>query len=121
MVLEVSADFIKTLDSVMLVRLMKRLLPAELRLTDIPLGAASVPLQVAVPDGGDVAAFSGRRPRLHCLFPRTADAFQSKAPTLPEWQIRGEILKNTKGRGSVTQVGLANLHPNVGTGCGVGL
>ena len=53
MVFEVSPDFIKTLDSVMLVRLMKRLMLAECRLTDIPLRAASVPLQVTVPDGGE--------------------------------------------------------------------
>jgi hypothetical protein len=53
MIFDAGPDHIATLDSLQLVKLMKRLLLAEARLTGIPLRAASVPLQVTVPDGGE--------------------------------------------------------------------
>ncbi|WP_139832169.1 hypothetical protein [Mesorhizobium australicum] len=95
---EIAPDFIKTLDSVMLVRLMKRLMLAECRLTDIPLRAASVPLQVTVPDGGEdgrVQWTGGLDSTAY--FPHRLTLFQSKAQNLTEGQIRAEILKKAKG------------------------
>ncbi|MDR9779598.1 hypothetical protein [Rhizobium redzepovicii] len=103
MVFEVSPDFIKTLDSVMLVRLMKRLMLAECRLTDIPLRAASVPLQVTVPDGGEdgrVEWTGGVDSTAY--FPHRLTLFQSKAQDLTEGRIRGEILKKAKGGKTTT-------------------
>ena len=53
MFFEADASQIKQLDSLQLVQLMKRLLLAECRLVDIPLRAATIPLQITVADGGE--------------------------------------------------------------------
>jgi hypothetical protein len=53
MIFEVSPDQISRLDGIALVQLMKRLLLAECRLAEIPLRAASVPLQITIADGGE--------------------------------------------------------------------
>ena len=58
MVFDAEPNYIATLDSLQLVKLMKRLLLAEARLTSIPLRAASVPLQITVPDGGEDGSIS---------------------------------------------------------------
>ena len=53
MLFEADPDYISSLDSISLVRLMKRLLLAESRLSGIPLRGAAVPLQITVADGGE--------------------------------------------------------------------
>ncbi len=97
MVVEVSPEFIKTIDSVLLVRLMKRLMLAKCRLTDIPFRAASVPLQVTVPDGsedGRVGWTGGVDSTAY--FPHRLTLFQSKAQDLTEGRIRGEFRRKLR-------------------------
>ena len=53
MLFEADPDYIASLDSVTLVRLMKRLMLAESRQAGIPLRDTAVPLQITVADGGE--------------------------------------------------------------------
>jgi hypothetical protein len=99
-IFDAEPDYIATLDSLQLVRLMKRLLLAEARLADIPLRAASVPLQITVPDGGEDGSISwtgGAESTPYIPAPFTV--FQSKAQDLAEAIVKKEVLaKPGKGK-----------------------
>jgi hypothetical protein len=99
MFFEASPDFITTLDSVTLVRLMKRLMLAECRLAGVPLRAATAPLQVTVADGGEDgrAEWAGGIESTP-YFPSRFCVFQSKAQNLTESSIRSEVLKFTRNK-----------------------
>lgn len=99
MFFEANTDFITTLDSVTLVKLMKRLMLAECRLAGVPLRGATAPLQVTVPDGGEDGRveWTGGVDSTPYL-PHNFCVFQSKAQNLTEGSIRGEILKAVKDR-----------------------
>ena len=108
MAFEADPDFIKTLDSVKLVKLMKRLLLAECRLTGIPLRASSVPLQVTVADGGEdgrVKWAGGTASTAY--FPNRLTLFQSKAQDLSDSKLRNEILKKRKGGAATLSEGIS--------------
>ncbi|MGN6304194.1 MAG: hypothetical protein ACTHNH_05220 [Mesorhizobium sp.] len=110
MAFEADPDFIKTLDSVKLVKLMKRLLLAECRLTGIPLRAASVPLQVTVADGGEdgrVKWAGGSASTAY--FPHRFTLFQSKAQDLSDSKLRNEILKKRKGGAFTLSEGISTV------------
>lgn len=87
-------DHIATLDSVTLVKLMKRLMFAECRSCGVPLRAATAPLQITVPDGGEDgrAEWTGGVKSTDYL-PHRFCIFQSKAQKLRESDVRLEILK----------------------------
>ena len=98
MFFEADANQIKQLDGLQLVQLMKHfLLLAECRLLDIPLRAATVPLQVTVADGGEDGRvdWSGGVDSTG-FFPARLCIFQSKAQNLTETSISGEVLKKSK-------------------------
>jgi len=97
MFFEADEEQIARLQSLDLVRLMKRLLHAECRLIDIPLRAATVPLQITVPDGGEDGRvdWSGGMDSTDYL-PGRFSIFQSKAQNLTEKLIAAEVLKRPK-------------------------
>ena len=97
MFFEADANQIEQLDSLQLVQLMKRLLLAECRLVDIPLRAATIPLQITVADGGEDGRvdWSGGVDSTG-FFPARFCIFQSKAQNLTETSISGEVLKKPK-------------------------
>src|SRR5215216_752842 len=97
MLFEADPDHIATLDSVTLVKLMKRLMLAESRLTGIPLRGAAVPLQVTVADGGEDGRieWTGGSPAT-AYFPHRFTLFQSKAQDLTASKVKGEVLKKQK-------------------------
>ena len=97
MFFEAEANQINQLDSLQLVQLMKRLLLAECRLVDIPLRAATIPLQITVADGGEDGRvdWSGGVDSTG-FFPARFCVFQSKAQNLTETSITGEVLKKPK-------------------------
>ena len=100
MILDGDAAQVKQLDSVKLVRLMKLLMLAECRLVNIPLRAATVPLQITVPDGGEDGRveWSGGVDATD-FFPDRFSIFQSKAQNLTPTTIGAEALaKPRKGR-----------------------
>jgi hypothetical protein len=80
MFFEADEEQIARLQSLDLVRLMKRLLHAECRLIDIPLRATTVPLQITVADGGEDGRveWSGGADSTD-YFPGRFSIFQSKA------------------------------------------
>lgn len=93
-------DYIDTLDSSQLVKLMKRLLLAEARLTGIPLRAASVPLQITVPDGGEDGSirWTGGVDSTPYI-PARFTILQSKAQDLIKSRVKNEVLaKPRKGK-----------------------
>lgn len=97
MIFESDPDQIKQLNSVTLVKLMKRLILSECRLVDIPLRGVSVPLQITVADGGEDARVgwtSGMDETDY--FPSRFCLFQSKAQNLTACLLKSEILKNQK-------------------------
>ena len=102
MIFEADAEQIARLSSQKLVELMKRLLLAECQLVNIPLRAASVPLQITVADGGE----DGRVEWIDGVdatdyFPARYCVFQSKAQNINEARIKAEVLKKPKnGRGN---------------------
>lgn len=98
---------ISRLDSLQLVQLMKRLLFAECRLVDIPLRAATVPLQLTVADGGEDGRveWTGGVDETN-YFPARFCVFQSKAQNLTKTTIAAEILKKPKK-------GRAKLNPAI--------
>lgn len=95
MLFEVKPEKIQILDSLMLVKLMKRLMHAECKQTGIPLSSAKVPLQITVPDGGEDG-------RVHWVggssqtdfFPDRFCIFQSKAQKLTASDVKNEIYKS---------------------------
>ena len=97
MFFEADEEQIARLQSLDLVRLMKRLLLAECRLVDIPLRAATVPLQITVADGGEDGRvdWSGGTDSTD-YFPGRLCIFQSKAQNLTEKLIAAEVLKKPK-------------------------
>ena len=98
MLFEAEPDQIATLDSVALVKLMKRLLLAESRLSGIALHSGAVPLQITVPDGGEDGRVEwADGVATTAYFPDRFTVFQSKAQNLTESMVRAEVLKNDKG------------------------
>lgn len=97
MFFEADPKQIEQLDSLQLVQLLKRLILAECRLVDIPLRAASVPVQITVADGGEDArvTWEGGLGSTH-FFPTRFCVFQSKAQHLTEASITSEVLKKPK-------------------------
>jgi hypothetical protein len=92
-IFDAEPDYIATLDSSQLVKLMKRLLLAEARLTGIPLRAASVPLQITVPDGGEDGSISWTGGADSTPYiPARLTILQSKAQDLTESRVKKEIL-----------------------------
>lgn len=100
MIFDAEPDYIATLDSSQLVKLMKRLLLTEARLTGIPLRAASVPLQITVPDGGEDGRISWAGGTDSTPYiPARLTIFQSKAQDLTEARVKKEVLaKPRKGK-----------------------
>jgi hypothetical protein len=97
MFFEADEEQIARLESLHLVQLMKRLLLAECRMVDIPLRAATVPLQITVADGGEDGRvdWSGGADSTD-FFPGRFSVFQSKAQNLTEKLIAAEVLKKPK-------------------------
>lgn len=97
MIFEIEPEHISALDSLDLVRLMKRLLLAESQLAGIPLRAANVPLQITVPDGGEDGRVEWADGQAETgYFPSRFTLFQSKAQNLTAAAVRGEIIKGKK-------------------------
>lgn len=97
MLFDADADYISSLDSTSLVKLLKRLVLAESRLMGIPLRGASVPLQITIADGGEdgrVEWSSGQKSTDY--LPARFSVFQSKAQNLSESKVRAEVLKHPK-------------------------
>jgi hypothetical protein len=97
MIFEADAEQISRLSGLKLVELMKRLLLAECQLVNIPLRAASVPLQITVADGGE----DGRVEWIGGVdatdyFPARYCIFQSKAQNISEARITAEVLKKPR-------------------------
>jgi hypothetical protein len=97
MIFEASPEQIIRLTSIELVQLMKRLLLAECRLVDIPLRAATVPLQITIADGGEDGRveWAGGLDSTDYL-PSRFSVFQSKAQNLTESAVFGEVAKRPK-------------------------
>lgn len=100
MIFNAEPDYIATLDSSQLVKLMKNLLLAEARLTGIPLRGTNVPLQITVPDGGEDGSITwtggiDATPYIPARF----TILQSKAQDLTESRVMKEVLaKPRKGK-----------------------
>ncbi len=110
-IFESDINFITTLDSVMLVKLMRRLMFAECAQTGIPLRAASAPIQVTIADGGEdgrVEWSDGSTSTSY--FPARFTMFQSKAQNLTDSTIRAEILKDEKATKRTKKKGPAAKH-----------
>jgi hypothetical protein len=109
-------DYIATLDSSQLVKLMKRLLLAEARLTGIPLRAASVPLQITVPDGGEDGSISWTGGADSTPYiPARFTVLQSKAQDLTESRMKKEVLaKPRKGKHPSLNDAVAEVLANSG-------
>lgn len=99
MLFEAEPEHVAALDSLSLVRLMKRLMLAECRLAGIPLRSASAPLQITVADGGEDGRieWTGGSPST-AYFPSRFTILQSKAQDLAPSEIKAETHKKTKGR-----------------------
>lgn len=116
MIFDAEPDYIATLDSSQLVKLMKRLLLAEARLTGIPLRAASVPMQITVPDGGEDGSISwtggvDATPYIPARF----TILQSKAQDLTEARVKNEVLaKPRKGKALALNDAVAAVLANSG-------
>lgn len=97
MLFDADPDHIALLDSTSLVKLLKRLVLAESRLVGIPLRAASVPLQITIPDGGDDGRveWSGGEGATAYL-PDRLSVFQSKAQKLTKARVKAEVLKRSR-------------------------
>ena len=116
MIFDAEPDYIATLDSSQLVKLMKRVLLAEARLTDIPLRAASVPLQITVPDGGEDGSISwiGGADSTPYI-PARLTILQSKAQDLTEARVKKEVLaKPRKGKPPSLNNAVADVLSNSG-------
>lgn len=97
MLFDADPDYIASLDSTSLVKLLKRLVLAESRLVGIPLHGASVPLQITIADGGEDGrvAWSGGQDSTAYL-PARFSVFQAKAQNLSESQVKAEVLKQPR-------------------------
>lgn len=97
MFFEADTTQIEQLNSLQLVELLRRLILAECRLVNIPLRAASVPLQITVADGGEDARvnWQGGLDSTN-FFPARFCVFQSKAQNLTATSMASEILKKPK-------------------------
>jgi hypothetical protein len=97
MIFEATPEQIRQLDSSVLVKLMKRFMLAECRLADIPLRAATVPLQITVADSGEDSRieWTGGVDQTD-YFPARFCVYQSKAQNLKETLVKAEILKKQK-------------------------
>jgi hypothetical protein len=101
MLFDADPDYVASLDSTSLVKLLKRLVLAESRLIGIPLRDVSVPLQITIADGGEdgrVEWIGGHRSTAY--LPARFSVFQAKAQNLSESQIKSEVLKQQKKRSS---------------------
>jgi hypothetical protein len=97
MIFDADSEQITRLSSQKLVQLMKRLLLAECQLVNIPLRAASVPLQITVADGGEDGRVEWKGGAdATDYFPARFCVFQSKAQNLTESKIAAEVLKKRK-------------------------
>ncbi len=97
MLFEAEPEHVEALDSRSLVQLMKRLMLAECRLSDIPLRAAAAPLQITVADGGEDGRVEWTGGRLSTdYFPARFTLFQSKAQNLNTSGIKAETWRKTK-------------------------
>lgn len=93
MIFDAEPGYIATLDSSQLVKLMKRLLLAEARLTGIPLRGTNVPLQITVPDGGEDGSISWTGGADSTPYiPARFTILQSKAQDLTESRVKKEAL-----------------------------
>jgi len=115
-IFEAEPDYVATLDSSQLVKLMKRLLLAEARLTGIPLRAASVPLQITVPDGGEDGSISWTGGADSTPYiPARFTILQSKAQDLTETRVKNEVLaKPRKGKPPALNDAVAQVLANSG-------
>ncbi|SAL17548.1 hypothetical protein AWB68_00506 [Caballeronia choica] len=97
MIFEPTPEQISRLTSIELVQLMKRLLLAECRLVDIPLRAATVPLQITIGDGGEDGRVEwAGGVNSTDFFPSRFSIFQSKAQNLTESAVFDEVAKRPK-------------------------
>ena len=116
MIFDAEPDYIATLDSKQLVKLMKRLLLAEARLTGLPLRAATVPLQITVPDGGEDGSISWTGGADSTPYiPARFTILQSKAQDLTESRVKNEVLaKSRKGKAPALNDAVAEVLANSG-------
>ena len=116
MIFEVDPDSIAALDSLQLVKLMKRLLLAEARLAGIPLRGASVPLQITVPDGGEDGRISWTGGADSTPYvPARFTILQSKAQDLTKARVKKEVLaKPRKGKPPALNDAVAEVLANSG-------
>lgn len=116
MIFDAEPGYIATLDSSQLVKLMKRLLLAEARLTGIPLRAASVPLQITVPDGGEDGSISWTGGADSTPYiPARFTILQSKAQDLTESRVKNEVLaKSRKGKPPILNDAVGEVLVNSG-------
>lgn len=116
MIFDAEPDYIATLDSSQLVKLMKHLLLAEARLTGIPLRGTNVPLQITVPDGGEDGSigWTGGAESTPYI-PARFTIFQSKAQDLTESRVKKEVLaKPRKGKPPALNDAVAEVLANSG-------
>ena len=91
MLFDADPDYIASLDSTFLVKLLKRLVLAESRLIGIPLRGASVPLQITIADGGEDGRVEWRGGQDSTAYlPARFSAFQSKAQNFSESQAKAK-------------------------------
>lgn len=116
MIFDAEPDYIATLDSSQLVKLMKHLLLAEARLTGIPLRGTSVPLQITVPDGGEDGSISWTGGADSTPYiPARFTILQSKAQDLTESRVKKEVLaKPRKGKPPALNDAVAEVLANSG-------
>lgn len=116
MIFDAEPDYIATLDSSQLVKLMKHLLLAEARLTGIPLRGTNVPLQITVPDGGEDGSISWTGGADSTPYiPARFTILQSKAQDLTESRVKKEALaKPRKGKPPALNDAVAEVLANSG-------
>ena len=116
MIFDAEPDYIATLGSSQLVKLMKRLLLAEACLTGIPLRGTSVPLQINVPDGGEDGSigWAGGADSTPYI-PARFTILQSKAQDLTESRVKKEVLaKSRQGKPPAVNEAVAAVLANSG-------
>jgi len=114
MIFEVGPEQVVSLDSGILVRLMKRLMQAECRLLEIPLRSTLAPLQITVPDGGEDGRVEWRGGTDQTdFFPARFCILQAKAQNLTDVSVTSEVLKR-KGRKSILSDALKEVLANQG-------
>lgn len=119
---DVDPSQIEALDAKGLVLLLRRLLHAEARATELPLSAVSVPLQITVPDGGEDGriAWTGGRGHTDYL-PGRITYFQCKATKLGRRGWMKECwVKSTQRKGKTRKLTPAMISLIEQAGCYVG-